>query len=260
VTVYLNDKLVVDHARLENFWNRKLALPKAAPILLQTHGGEIRWRNIFVREIPPAEANAILLSKGSEGFAKVFNGQDFTGWTGPIDNYDIKNGAIICKPGKGGDIHTKDEYGDFIARVEYKLPPGGNNGLAIRYPGKGLPSSVGMCEVQILDDTSERYTKSNKGKGLDPRQANGSVYGMVAAQQGYLRPVGEWNFMEVTVRGPKIQVELNGTRITDADVSKVTEFMGNNPHPGKDRTSGYFGFAGHSDPVEFRNILIKKLN
>jgi hypothetical protein len=65
--------------------------------------------------------------------------------------------------------------------------------------------------------------------------------------------------MEVTVRGPMIQVELNGTRIIDGDVSKVKEFMGNTKHPGKDRTSGYFGFAGHNDPVAFRLVQIKKL-
>ena len=82
---------------------------------------------------------------------------------------------------------------------------------------------------------------------------------MVPAQRGYLRLLGEWNFMEVTVRGPTIQVELNGTRIVDADLSKVTEFKDGTPHPGKDRTSGHFGFAGHNDPVAFRNIEIKRL-
>src|SRR5688572_8497175 len=49
VTVYLNDKLVVDHARLENFWDKNRPLPRKGPIQLQTHGGEIRWRNIFLR-------------------------------------------------------------------------------------------------------------------------------------------------------------------------------------------------------------------
>ena len=39
----------------------------------------------------------------------------------------------------------------------------------------------------------------------------------------------------------------------------MTEFMGNRPHPGKDLTEGYFGFAGHNDPVEFRAIEIKRL-
>ena len=68
-----------------------------------------------------------------------------------------------------------------------------------------------------------------------------------------------WNYQEVTVKGSTIQVELNGTRILDADLSKVTETMANSPHPGKDRTSGNFGFAGHNDPVQFRNIEIRKL-
>ncbi len=259
-TVYLNDKLVVDFARLENFWTKrdrppdpKAPLFRTGMIELQTHGGEIRWRNIFIREIPSKEANEILAKHGDDGFRSVFNGKDFEGWAGPVDNYEVKDGAIVCRPRRGGTIYTKEEFSDFVARVEYKLPPGGNNGLAIRYPGKGDTAYQGMCEVQILDDTAAQYAR------LDKRQYNGSVYGMVPAHRGYLRPVGEWNFMEVTVKGPTIQVELNGTRITDADVSKVTEYMANSPHPGKDRTSGHFGFAGHNDPVAFRNIRIKPL-
>jgi hypothetical protein len=254
VTVYLNDKLVVDHARLENFWNRnKLPLPRTGPIQLQTHGGEIRWRNMFIREIPSTEANEILRKHGTAGFVDVFNGKDLTGWAGPVDQYEVVDGAIVCKPKKGGTIYTKDQYDDFVARVEYRLPPAGNNGLAIRYPGQGDTAYVGMCEVQVLDDTSPRYAK------LDPRQYNGSAYGMVPSHRGYLRPVGEWNFEEVTVKGPTLKVELNGTIILDTDLSQVTEYMGKRPHPGKDRTSGHFGFAGHSDPVAFRNIQIKRL-
>jgi hypothetical protein len=254
VTVYLNDKLVVPFARLENFWNKKLPLMKKGPIQLQTHGGEIRWRNIFIREIPAEEANALLRKPHAEGFKAVFNGKDFTGWEGPTDNYDVKDGAIVCKPKKGGNIYTKEEFGDFAARVEYKLPPAGNNGLGIRYPGKGDGAYMGMCEIQILDDTAPVYAK------LDPRQYNGSAYGMTPVHRGYLRPVGEWNFIEVTVRGPRIQVELNGTRVLDTDLSKVTEYMGKRPHPGKDRTSGHFAFLGHSDPVAFRLVEIKRLD
>jgi len=253
VTVYLNDKLVVDNARLYNFWSKSLPLPKKAPIQLQTHGGEIRWRNVFIREIPSEEANEILRKRETKGFQSVFNGKDLEGWAGPVDQYEVVDEAIVCKPNKGGTIYTKDEYADFVARVEFKLPPGGNNGLAIRYPGNGDTAYVGMCEIQVLDDTASKYAK------LDPRQYCGSVYGIVPAQRGYLRPVGEWNFEEVTVSGSTIKVELNGNVIVDADVSKVTEYMANSPHPGKDRTSGFFGFAGHSDPVAFRNIMIKKL-
>ena len=65
---------------------------------------------------------------------------------------------------------------------------------------------------------------------------------------------------EVTIKGSSIKVELNGTVIVDTDVSKVTEYMANSPHPGKDRKSGHFGFAGHNDPVEFRNVAVKPLD
>jgi Domain of Unknown Function (DUF1080) len=250
-TVYLNGKLVVNNARLENFWDRKKPLLRKGPIQLQTHGSEIRWRNLFVREIAGDEANE-LLRKASEskGFEKVFNGEDFTGWAGPIENYQVKDGAVLCKPGKGGTIHTKEQYDDFVARLEFKVPKNGNNGLAIRYPGNGDTAYVGMCELQVLDDAY---------KGIDPRQAHGSAYGMVAAQRGYQRPIGEWNYQEVTVKGSTIKVELNGTVILDCDLSKVTKFMANSAHPGKDRTSGHFGFAGHSSPVAFRKIEIKRL-
>jgi hypothetical protein len=220
---------------------------------LQTHGGEIRWRNMFIREIPSTEANDILRKQGASGFVDVFNGKDFDGWGGPVDNYEVKEGAIVCKPKKGGTIFTKEEFDDFVARVEIQLPPAGNNGLAIRYPGQGDTAYVGMCEIQVLDDSSPRYAK------LDPRQFNGSAYGMTAAQRGYQRPVGEWNFEEVTIKGSTIKVELNGTIILDTDLSKVTDYMAKHAHPGKDRTTGHFGFAGHSDPVAFRNVQVKKL-
>ncbi len=250
VSVWLNEKLVVDHALLENYYDRKKAVPARGPVELQTHGGEIRWRNIFIREIPSDEANRILAAKAGEGYEAIFNGTDFTGWAGPIDQYDVKDGGIVCKPGKGGTIFTKDEYSDFAARFEFKVPPNGNNGLAIRYPGKGDTAYVGMCELQVLDDAY---------KGIDPRQAHGSAYGMVAAQRGYQHPNGEWNFQEVIVKGSTIKVELNGTVILDTDLSKVSELMAKSAHPGKDRTTGHFGFAGHSDPVAFRNVRIKKL-
>jgi len=170
-----------------------------------------------------------------------------------VNEYEVKGGAICCRQGKGGTIYTRDEFADFAARLEFKLPPGGNNGLAVRYPGEGDTAYAGMCEVQVLDDSAPRYAR------LDPRQYCGSIYGMVAAHRGYLRPVGQWNFEEVTVQGSKIRVELNGTVIVDADVAKVKDFMANHEHPGKDRAGGHFGFAGHNDPVCFRNVQIKRL-
>jgi hypothetical protein len=257
VSVWLNDKLVVDHALMENYegFDRKKPVPPKGPIELQTHGGEIRWRNIFLREILADEANAILAKHGADGFEAVFNGKNLDGWAGPVNEYEVRDGAIVCKPDKGGTLYTKEEYADFVARLEFKLPAGGNNGLAIRYPGEGDTAYGGMCELQVIDDSNAE----RKYGPLDPRQFHGSAYGMVAAHRGYQRPVGEWNFQEVTVRGSTIKVELNGTMILDADLSKVTEYMANSAHPGKDRRSGHFGFAGHNDPVAFRNVRIKRL-
>jgi hypothetical protein len=252
-TIRLNDKLIVDQAPLENYWDRKIPLFAKGSIQLQTHGGEMRWKNIFIREIPADEANQLLRGKDPEGFTSLFNGKDFTGWAGAVDNYQVQDGVIMCKPEKGGALHTKDEFQDFIVRLEFQLPPAGNNGLAIRYPGQGDPAYAGMCELQVLDTEHPNY------KNLDPRQAHGSAYGMAAAHRGYLRPAGQWNYEQVTVKGSTIKVELNGVTILDTDLSKITEYMANTPHPGKDRKSGFFGFAGHGDPVKFRNISLKKL-
>jgi hypothetical protein len=256
VSVWLNDKLTVDHAILENYYDRKTPVPATGPICLQTHGAPIKWRNIFIREIASDEANKILKAKGGQGFSSLFNGKDLDGWQGAVANYEVKDESIVCKPGKGGNLLTKDEYADFAVRVEFKLPPGGNNGLAIRCPLDGDTAYKGMTELQVLDDNYEKV----RGK-IDPRQAHGSAYGIVAAARGYQHPIGEWNFQEVTVKCSTIRVELNGSVILDTDLAKVdmNTVMGKSPHPGKDLTSGYFGFAGHSDPVEFRAISIKKL-
>lgn len=278
-SVWLNEKLVVDRAVMENFWDRSKPHVVKGPFQLQTHGGEIRWRNLMIREIGAAEANQWLSAASSSGigilpvgisnpvrndsdrleayptnFTPLFNGKDLSNWQGDVASYDVVDGTIVNQQGKGGNLFTKDEYQDFVVRLEFKLPPAGNNGLAIRYSGKGQPHVAGMCEVQILDSEHEKYAK------LDARQYHGSVYGMIPAQRGFLRPTGEWNFQEVTVQGSKVKVELNGFVILDGDVSKVTDFKDDpKAYVGKDRTSGFFGFAGHGDPVAFRNVSIKRL-
>ena len=256
VWVWLNDKLTVDGQVLDNYFDRKLPVLPRGPIELQTHGSEIRFRNVFLREIGPREANATLNKlMGEDGYKSVFDGKDFTGWTGPTDEYEVVDGAIRCKPAKGGTIYTEEQFGDFEAKLEFKLPPAGNNGLAVRYPGGKVDTAYeGMCELQILDDSAPAY------EHLDPRQYCGSIYGVVPAHRGYLRPMGQWNFEHVTVKGHTIKVELNGTVIVDADVSQYHEFMHDSKHPGLMRTQGSFGFAGHTDPVEFRNIEIKRLD
>ncbi len=252
-SVWLNGKHVVDNAIMENYFDRSGPLFAKGPICLQTHGGEIRWRNIYIREIPAEEANRILAESHADGFESRFNGTDLTGWSGAVDNYEVVDGAIRCKAGHGGILHTTDEYANFVVRLEFKVPPSGNNGLAIRTDGTGDPAYAAMTELQVLDSEHPNYAK------LDARQYHGSAYGIVAAKRGFQRAAEVWNFQEVTVDGSKIKVELNGNIILDADLATVTEYMANSPHPGKDRKSGFFGFAGHNDPVSFRNVSIKRL-
>ena len=252
-SVWLNGKHVVDNAIMENYFDRESPLFAKGPICLQTHGGEIRWRNIYLREIAAEEANAILEESHAEGFESKFNGTDLTGWAGATENYEVIDGAIRCKAGHGGILHTAEPFSNFVVRLEMKIPPGGNNGLAIRTDGTGDAAYNAMTELQVLDNEDAKYAT------LDPRQYHGSAYGMAPAKRGFLRAPETWNFQEVTVDGSTIKVELNGNVILNTDLSTVTDFMANSPHPGKDRRAGFFGFAGHNDPVAFRNIRIKKL-
>lgn len=251
VTVYLNDMLVVDHAIIDNFFDPNLPVQQTGPIQLQTHGGRTWWRNIFIREIESEEANERLSAWESDGFVSVFNGETFDGWSGATEDFEVVDGELRCRQTGQGTIFTEQEYGDFIARLEFQLPPGGHSGLAIRYPGRGHPAFAGMTEIQILDDAAPKHAN------LDPRQYHGSAYGMVAAHRGYLRPIGTWNFKEITVSGHTIRVELNGTVILDGDLDAVTEFMKDADHPGRTLQRGHFGITGYRGPVVFRNIYLK---
>jgi hypothetical protein len=251
-SVWLNDQKVVDHAIMENYWDREAPLLVSGPIELQTHGGEIRWRNLKIKELSTQEANGRLAAVDADKFESIFNGNDLNGWVGATDNYQVVDGAIGCKQGNGGNLLTEKEYGNFVVRLEFQLPPGGNNGLAIRAPLEGNPAYKAMCELQVLDSTAKKY------QNLDKRQYHGSAYGMAAATRGFLRPVGEWNFQEVTVDGSSITVELNGTVILKTDLSEITDYMADSEHPGKIREKGHFGFAGHNDPVLFRALSIRE--
>jgi hypothetical protein len=269
VWVWLNGGLVVPAVPMENYWDRAQPLFARGPLQLQTHGGEIRFRGLGVRELGPEEAAAYLHSvppelpfrRGEADAAlgrippatQVFDGVTWNGWRGALDGWEIADGAMRCKEGAGGTICTVAEYGDFVASFEFRLPPGGNNGLAIRYPGEGDTAYVGMCELQVLDDTAEQYA------ALQPWQYHGSAYGMAPARRGMQRAVGEWNYQQVTVAGGRVMVELNGVVILDADLHALHATADGKEHPGRMRARGSFGFAGHGDPVEFRNVHVRGL-
>jgi hypothetical protein len=252
VSVYLNGEQVVDNVILENYWDRKLPIFIKDAIELQAHGNHIVYRNIYVKELTPQAA----YKPEEVGFEPMFDGSSLFEWTGNTTDYYPLNGELVVDPKRGGkgNLYTKKEYGDFHMKFEFQLTPGANNGLGIRTPLEGDAAYVGM-ELQILDNTSPMYAK------LQPYQYHGSVYGIIPAKQGFLRPVGEWNEEEVIAEGNHIKVILNGEVITDGDLVQATKngTPDHKEHPGLLNKSGHIGFLGHGSPLKFRNLRIKEI-
>jgi hypothetical protein len=229
---------------MENYWERDRPIYPVGQIELQAHSTPLYFRNIYIREIP-----------GEDDFIPLFSGKDLAGWVGDKEGYGVEDGKIVVHPDRGsGNLYTEKEYGDFILRFEFRLTPGANNGLGIRTPLEGDAAYLGM-ELQILDNSAEKY------KDLAPYQYHGSIYGVVPARRGHLKPVGEWNEQEVIADGRRITVRLNGATIVDADIDAAgtPQTMDGRDHPGLKREIGHIGFLGHGSRVEFRNIRIKEL-
>ncbi|HEX8608527.1 MAG TPA: DUF1080 domain-containing protein, partial [Pedobacter sp.] len=259
VTVYLNGELVTDNVILENYWDKNQAIFPMEQIELQAHGSPVAYRDIYIKELPAAKPFQLSKKEKKDGYKVLFDGTNMFSWTGNTAEYVTENGnlAMSPKPGKGsgGNLYTKEEFSDFVFRFEFQLTPGANNGLGIRTPLEGDAAYVGM-ELQILDNEAPMY------KDLHVYQYHGSVYGVLPAKRGFLKPTGEWNYQEVIVKGPNIKVILNGKVILDGD---ITEARKNGPadkqnHPGLLRDKGHIGFLGHGSPLKFRNIRIKDLS
>ena len=192
------------------------------------------------------------------GFTSLFDGESLKGWKlmNPHGGgYGVSNGVLFCAKGGGGNLLTERDYGDFIFRFEFKLEDGSNNGVGIRTPLDGDAAYLGM-EIQILEEGAAERGKWGK---LRPAQYHGSVYDVVPAKKGALKPPGEWNEQEITAKGRKIKVVVNGQTIVDTDLNDVSDPAVLMKHPGLMRSRGHIGFLGHNDYLEFRNIRIKEL-
>lgn len=185
------------------------------------------------------------------GFVPLFDGQTLNGWTG--GNYVVEDGMLVCPKEGGGKLLTEKQYDDFILRFDFRVEPAGNNGVAVRAPAKGNPAYAGM-EIQILDDSAPTYAN------LRPAQYHGSIYDVVPAKRGALRPAGEWNEQEIRANGRHVRVTLNGQVIVDANLDDVDDPGILKRHPGLQRSIGHVGFLGHGSRIEFRNIRIKELH
>jgi HEAT repeat protein len=257
VTVYLNGELVTDNVILENYWDRGLPIFPEEQIELQAHGSRVAYRDIYIREIPRAKPFELSAAEKKEGFKVLFDGTNMHHWQGNTTDYTIEDGNMVVRPkdGSHGNLFTKEQFNDFVFRFEFQLTPGANNGLGIRAPLEGDAAYTGM-ELQILDNEAEIY------KNLEAYQYHGSVYGIIPAKRGFLKPTGEWNYQEVIVKGPNVKVILNGQVILDGDLVEATKngTLDGKDHPGLKRSTGHIGFLGHGSEVKFRNIRIKDLS
>ena len=136
--------------------------------------------------------------------------------------------------------------------VEHELKPGdllmlcsdGLHGMINDQEIKRLlvpvPESLEEASARLIDAANEGYPR-------DPvPMPSPGVGGVCLKKDPYL--------LKSTAEARGIQPSILGRS------RQVNEYMHNSPHPGKDRTGGHFGFAGHSDPVEFRNVRIKRLS
>jgi hypothetical protein len=166
-------------------------------------------------------ASAAASALDETGFVPLFDGKTLDGWTmvdKKGDGYGAKDGMIFCAKGGGGKLMTDREFSDFVLRFEFRMPPeGANNGIGIRAPLEGDAAYVGM-EIQVLD---EHAALSGKWGKLRDAQFHGSIYDVVPAKKGAMKPAGEWNKEEIVARGRQITVTLNGQTILDANLDDV---------------------------------------
>lgn len=173
------------------------------------------------------------------GFVALFNGRDLSGWRveqAGAEHWKVCDG-VIDYDGKGKDLWTQQEFGDFILRVDWRLlTPGGDSGIYLRGSGKS--------QINIWCDpmgSGEIY-----GYRTDPNMPEEVRKGATPIKRAD-RPVGEWNTFTITMRGDRVTVELNGERVID-----------NARLPGV-KPRGPIALQNHGDPLQFRNIFIREL-
>ncbi len=167
-----------------------------------------------------------------------------------VHTWSVKDGVLSCDGSYGncGFLRYREKLADFRLTLEYRTAKRCNSGVCIRsrvpyttLKPNTLPSHVGF-EVQILDDA---------GKPADIH-STGAFYGVLAPKVNAARPAGQWNTLEITCRGPKIRVVLNGQTVQDADQTQVEKMAGR-------PLEGYLSFQNHGGNAEFRKVRLKIL-
>lgn len=202
---------------------------------------------------------------GSQAWRPLFDGRSFDGWRGykredVPTGWKIEDGAIAYVPGQGrGDLVTRETYGDFVLELEWKVAEAGNSGIIYRATeAENSPWQTGP-EMQILDDLRH----PDAPLGINGNRKAGSLYDMLPATPGVVKPVGEWNQVRVVARGNHLEHWMNGQRVVSVDVgsdewnrhlqtSKFKDLAGFGRQP-----RGHIVLQDHGDRVWFRNIRIQ---
>ncbi|MCS6864926.1 MAG: DUF1080 domain-containing protein [Gemmataceae bacterium] len=186
----------------------------------------------------------------------LFNGTDFTGWqtaTGKAitQGWVVHDGAMV-RESAGGDIWTKDRFGNFVLELEFKTE--GNSGVFIRTDKPTDNVQTGI-EIQIDKPT----TKPSK-------HSVGALYDLVAPTKDNTKK-DDWNTLTITAEGSRITVVINGEKVNAMDLDQWTE-AGKNPDGSKNKfkmalkdfkREGHIGLQDHGAKVSYRNIRLTPL-
>ena len=194
---------------------------------------------------------------------QLFNGKDLTGWAriprhedAPPDQkpgFKVEDGMLVSLPDNPEDDlwYTREKIGNATLRVVFKVSDkSAHSGVFIRIPEK--PKSE--------DDAIHKGIEVQIGDNGDDWHCTGVLYSMTKAKARPSKPAGEWNTMDIELRGPRTIVTLNGVVVTDYDgVSEVPPKRGKyEPERGRRPDSGYIAIQHHGGAatVWFREISL----
>lgn len=209
--------------------------------------------------------NTLSPGEKAAGWKLLFDGQSLQGWrpygkkTAPEAGWKVEGGILkkLAKE-KGGDLVTEEKFLDFDLVWEWRVAPGGNNGVKYLVTEQ-RPSAPGH-EYQMIDDEGHPDGK------LGAKRQTASFYDVLPpAADKPLKPVGEWNSSRVVIRGKSVEHWLNGSRVlqyelgSEAVMAAVAASKFKNAPGFGTKIAGHIMLTDHQDECWFRNMKIRKL-